>query len=131
MLVGMEPAEHCRIESTREFTGPWWLAVALLEIQLQDVVEPALNELPSLEIGPVLRAGTEASLALRWQAARDVSGAPMTGQLRIVEVDGNCTELTLTGDFAGPPGREGAVDEIAERLARRIEVAVAREIGTQ
>jgi hypothetical protein len=126
MLVGMEPAPTFHVEATSEFAGPWWLAVALLEVQPHEVIETVLDELPSLEIGPVQRAGTEASLALRWHAGRVV-----TGELRIVEVDGNCTGLTLTGDFAGPSGREGAVDEIAERLARRIETALAREIGTQ
>jgi hypothetical protein len=131
MLVRMEPAPTCHVEATSEFAGPWWLAVALLEVQSREVVETVLHELPSLEIGPVHRAGTEARLALRWHPGRVVTGAPMTGELRIVEVDGNRTGLTLTGDFAGPPGRDGAVDEVARRLAQHIETALAREIGTQ
>ena len=127
----MEPAPTCHVEATSDFAGPWWLAVALLELQSHVVVETVLHELPSLEIGPVQRVGTEASLALRWQPGAVVAGAPMSGELRIMEVDGNCTALTLAGDFAGPHGREGAVDEIVKRLARRIEAAVAREIGTR
>jgi hypothetical protein len=118
------------IEATREFTGPWWLAVAVLEVQSREVVEPALGDSAGIEIGPVRRAGTTGRLALRWRGEVPASKTPMTGELRIVEVDGNCTELTLTADRAAPCGSE-TLDEITERLARRIEAAVAREIGTQ
>jgi hypothetical protein len=131
MLVGMEPSAPCQTQATREFAGPWWLAIALLELQSHDVVEPVLREVAPLEIGPVVRAGTEGCLALSWSAESPVPGPETVGELRIVEVDGNRTELRLSGALAGALGRETTLDELVERLARRIETAVAREIGTQ
>jgi hypothetical protein len=119
-----------QIEATREFAGPWWLAVAVLELQSWDVVAPAFSELASIEIGPVRRAGTTGWLALHWPSRAHPSQT-RTGELRIVEVTGDCTELTLSGELAGPVVAGTTFDDVAERLARRIEAAVAREIGTQ
>jgi hypothetical protein len=127
----MQAAMERQDEVTREFVGPWWLAVALLELQAQEVIEPVLGHLPAVEVGPMTRAGTEGHLVMRW-VAEDVSSFPtLTGELRLVEVDANRTELTLSGPFAVPHGDENALDEVAERLAGRIEAALAREIGTQ
>jgi hypothetical protein len=84
--------------------------------------------LGSLEIGPLVRAGTEGRLALRWVSEPPVAHAPTTGELRVAEIDGNRTELTLTGDLTGALDD---IDDIVERLARHIETALAREIGTQ
>ncbi len=130
MLVGMDPAPTCHVEATSEFAGPWWLAVALLDVESNEVVGPELRALRSLEIGPMVRAGTEGSLALRWVTEPPAAGAPKTGELRIVQIDGNRTELRLTGDLAGASGAASTLEDIAQRLARRIETAVAREIGT-
>ena len=131
MLVDMEPGPTFHVEATTEFAGPWWLAVALLGAQTNDVVGPELRGLASLEIGPMVRAGTEGRVALHWIAGAPVAGAPMKGELRIVEIDGNHTQLTLTGDLAGGFGTAGTPENMAERLARRIETTLAREIGTQ
>jgi hypothetical protein len=119
-------------EATREFVGPWWLAVALLELQAQEVLEPVLRDVPAwVEVRPMLRAGTEAHFAVHW-GAKSVSALPkMTGELRIVEVGANRTELTLTGPFASAHRDAHALGEVTERLAGRIEAALAREIGTR
>jgi hypothetical protein len=127
--IGMQAAMERQDEATRQFVGPWWLAVALLEVQAQEVIEPVLRHLPAVTLGRMTRGGTEGHLAMHWGAG-SVSFPTMTGELRIEEVDGNCTQLTLTGDFAPPLSGQGALDDVTERLARRIEAAVAREIGT-
>jgi hypothetical protein len=128
----MQAAMERQDEATREFVGPWWLAVALLELQAEEVIAPVLRDVPAqVEPGPMRRAGTEAHLALRWGGDRAESLPTTIGELRLVEVDANRTELTLTGPFASPRGDENAIDEVTERLAGRIEAALAREIGTQ
>ena len=127
----MQAAVERQDEATREFAGPWWLAVALLELQAQDVIAPVLGHLPAVQLGPMNRAGTEGHLALRWGAERASSFPTMTGELRLVEVDANRTELTLSGPFTSPHGAENTLDEVTGRLAGRIEAALAREIGTQ
>jgi hypothetical protein len=144
-----------RVETTRRFVGPWWLAMALFEMELREVVMSVLRELPArlaprtgstraaqLEFGPVVRDGTEGHLALRW-GAQDAAAPMMIGELRIAEIDENCTELTLIGEFAPPAGAvdplgeaarphvaQSTLDAVADRLAHRIEAAVAEHIGT-
>jgi hypothetical protein len=115
------------VEARREFAGPWWLAVAVLENQLHDIVEPALRELPSVELGPMRRAGTEGRIALHWGAGGAASPTMMAGELRIAEIDGNRTELRLN---SYRHVAQKTLDRMTERLARRIETVVAEEIGT-
>jgi len=153
----VEPEVTSQVETTRAFVGPWWLAIALLEVQSRQVIEPVLREPPArlapesnaarlarVDLGPVVRAGTEGRLALSRALPGAATFPTMTGELRIVEIDGNRSELTLTGEFAASAGLEGPrgtdavrlrfdqvmLDDMTERLARAIEAAVAREIGT-
>ena len=90
------------------------------------MLEPLLRDGPArVEFGPMLRSGSEARLALRWESESAASFPTVTGELRLVEVNTNRTELTLSGSFASPHGDENALDEVTERLAGRMEAALA------
>jgi hypothetical protein len=146
------------VEASWRFVGPCWFAVALLGIEADELVGPVLGELHArltsgtvvsrsahVECSPITRAGGAGTMTVHWRDARHPDAFPtMSGELRLVEVDKNLTELRLVGEYEPPLGVLGAVgdavaghrvvqstfDELAERLARRIEAVVAEHTGT-
>jgi hypothetical protein len=146
------------VETSRVFTGPWWVVVSLLRIEGEELVLPVLEELHAdltaatslsrradVECGPLERHAGVATMSVHWRDASHADAFPeMDGQLLLVEHAPNSTELQFAGEYEPPLGVAGAVgdrlaghriaqhtvDDAIERLARRIEAAVSEQIGT-
>ena len=145
------------VEATREFRGPWWVTIALLEIEPGAMVEEVLGDLRArltlsttvnrateVELGPLVRSEGEARMAFELQDRARPSAFPrLHGELRVVAAGETRTELTVTGEYDPPLGLVGrvgdrvaghrlaqnTVDEVTERLARRMEAKVAEHPG--
>lgn len=146
-----------KVEATREFRGPWWVTIALLEIEPAAMVEEVLRDLPvrvtsattvtratHVELGPLVRADREGRIAFELHDRERPAVFPrLHGELRVVEVGETQTELTVSGEYDAPLGVVGSagdrvaghrvaqntMDEVAERLARRMEAKVAEHPG--
>jgi hypothetical protein len=135
------------------FRGPWWLAMALVDVERADLFGPVLRRLPSLlspdddlgdttlEFTPLVRTGTLGTMAVRWHGPGRGRGLPaLRGEIRVREIDEHFTELALAvgGDLMGAlldddqagPRVQSVVEEAAEVVAERFAAAVARHIGT-
>ncbi len=146
-----------KVEATREFRGPWWVTIALLEIEPGAMVEEVLRDLPArvtpattvtrathVELGPLVRAGREGRVTFELHDRAHPAVFPqLHGEVRVVEVGDARTELTVTGEYDAPFGVVGGagdrvagrrvaqntMDEVTERLARRMEAKVAEHPG--
>jgi hypothetical protein len=146
-----------KVEATREFRGPCWVTIALLEIEPAAMVEEVLRDLPArvtasttvmrathVELGPLVRTGREGKVAFELHDAAHPAVFPrLHGEFRVLEAGEARTALTVTGEYDVPLGVVGDVgdriaghrlaqntmDEVTERLARRMEAKVAEHPG--
>ena len=135
------------VVAKRTFTGPWWVAVALLGSEPEALVSPVQDELEhsstrptrvirpvEVDCGSLKRGATSATMAVHWRDAAHADVLPeMDGEIRLVERGPNETELCFVGNYIPPFGgvAQRAVDDLVERLAARFEAAVSEQIGTR
>jgi hypothetical protein len=146
-----------RVEASARFEGPWWVAVALLDIEPDDVVGPVLEELRvwvtrttsahrtvAVERGVLERGAGTATIALHWSAVPRAL-PEMDARLQVVEVDPNETEVRFVGAYTPPFDAvselgeaiaahrlaQRTANDLVDRLAERIEAAVSEHIGTK
>jgi hypothetical protein len=147
-----------RVSSSHRFTGPWWVAAALLRIEGPELVRPVFEELhtrlsnstsvqrrAAVECGPVDRGTGLISMSVSWRDAAHPGVFPQVhGEIRLLESSGTTTEVEFSGEYEpplGPVGRvadamaghrvvEQTVDDAVRRLAHVFETAVSEHIGT-
>jgi hypothetical protein len=158
-LIEEDPVTQRRVEASARFEGPWWVAVALLDIEPDEVVGPVLEELRvwvtnttgahrtvAVERGVLERGAGTATIALHWSGHTVPRALPeMDARLQVVEVDPNETEVRFVGAYTPPfdavnelrdaiaahRRAQRTANDLVERLAERIEAAVSEHIGTK
>jgi hypothetical protein len=148
-----------RIAASRRFSAPWWVAVAVLEIEPGELVKRELSDLRAhvtsgttvarkvdVECGPITRDDGTATMEIHWHDATSSQVFPeMRGELQLIEIDDNETEIRLAGEYEPPLRTLGQIadataghrlaqrtlDDAVERLALRMETAVAAHVGMQ
>ena len=138
------------IDLHERIPGPYWRACAVLELEADDIVRPAMDELRvgvggtelarkvRTEIGPLVCEEHAARLHVQWHAEEHPEWFPeLHAELEFEPAGDDATDLHLTGDYEPPLGPLGALGDrvvghrVAERSLREFLTGVARRLADE
>lgn len=138
------------IDLHERIPAPFWRARALLELEADDIVAPALDELRvsvggteltrkvRSELGPLVSEEHRAHLALNWHADEHPEWFPeLDAELRFRPVGDDATEVQLAGSYEPPLGVVGALGDrlighhLAESSLQEFLAGVTRRLADE
>jgi hypothetical protein len=136
------------IDMRERVSEPCWQACAVLDVEADTIVRPAMNEMRvgiggtemtrkvQAEVGPRVRGDHGIRVPLRWHAEQHPRWFPeLEAELRLVPVGEATTELRLVGTYEPPLGALGALGDrvaghrVAETALREFLVGVAQRLA--
>ncbi|HEX6310156.1 MAG TPA: hypothetical protein VF152_00850 [Acidimicrobiia bacterium] len=135
------------IDLHERIRAPYWRTCALLELEADDLVRPAMDELRvgvggtelarrvRSEVGPLVCEADRARLQLRWHAEEHPEWFPeLDAELEFTPAADDATDLHLVGGYEPPLGPVGAIGDrlvghrLAEQSLREFLTGVARRL---
>ena len=135
------------IDMRERVREPCWQACAVLDVDADSIVRPAMDEMRvgiggtemtrkvQAEVGPRVRADHGIRVPLRWHAEQHPRWFPeLDAELRLVPVGEATTELRLVGTYEPPLGALGALGDrvaghrLAETALREFLTGVAQRL---
>lgn len=135
------------IDMRERVSEPCWQACAVLDVEADTIVRPAMDEMRvgiggtemtrkvQAEVGPRVRADRGIRVPLRWHAEEHPQWFPeLEAELRLVPVGDAATELRLVGTYEPPLGALGALGDrvaghrVAETALREFLAGVAQRL---
>ena len=131
---------------------PCWRACALLELEADAIVRPAMDELRvgvggseltrkvHSEVGPLVSLDRAARLRLQWHAEQHPEWFPAVDaelEFAPAHTGSDATDIHLTGSYEPPLGRLGALGDrvvgrrLAEQSLREFLAGVARRLADE